>query len=153
ARSRRRMRAGLRRSSRNRRDPRSCERDSIESPAMAKALIAAASLFVLAVAPVATETAADLSTPTGIIHGTLLMPEGSAKVPVALIIAGSGPTDRDGNSPLLPGKNNSYKMLAEALAAEGIASLRYDKRSIAASRAAGLKEADLRFDNYVDDAA
>ena len=69
-----------------------------------------------------------------------------------LIIAGSGPTDRDGNNPMLPGKNNAYRMLADALAADGIASVRYDKRGIGASRAAGRSEADLRFDNYVDDA-
>ena len=99
------------------------------------------------------ESPVDLTTPTGVIHGTLSVPAGDAKVPVVLIIAGSGPTDRDGNSPLIPGKNNCYKMLADALAADGVASLRYDKRGIAASRPAGPIEADLRFDMYVDDAA
>jgi pimeloyl-ACP methyl ester carboxylesterase len=72
-----------------------------------------------------------------------------------LIIAGSGPTDRDGNSPLLPGRNNSLKLLAEGLSAHGIASLRYDKRAIGAS-AGSLKsqsEADLLFTMYSDDAA
>jgi alpha-beta hydrolase superfamily lysophospholipase len=44
-------------------------------------------------------------------------------------------------------------MLAQALADAGIASVRYDKRGIAASRAAGPKESELRFDTYVDDAA
>ncbi|HYM26312.1 MAG TPA: alpha/beta fold hydrolase [Vicinamibacterales bacterium] len=99
------------------------------------------------------ETAIDLATPTGVIHGTLETPSVDGKPPAVLIIAGSGPTDRDGNSPAIPGKNNAYKMLADALAADGIASVRYDKRGIAASRAAGATEADLRFDNYVDDAA
>jgi len=70
-----------------------------------------------------------------------------------VIIAGSGPTDRDGNSPMLAGKNNSLKQLADALAAAGVASLRYDKRGIAESRAAGASETDLRFEMYVDDAA
>jgi len=69
---------------------------------------------------------------------------------VALIIAGSGPTDRNGNG--LAGKNNCYQMLAKSLAAANIATVRYDKRGIAASAAAGPKEADLRFENYVDDA-
>jgi pimeloyl-ACP methyl ester carboxylesterase len=69
---------------------------------------------------------------------------------VALIIAGSGPTDRDGNNQAM--KNNSLKMLAKELAKNGIASLRYDKRGIGNSKNAGLKEADLRFENYVNDA-
>lgn len=92
-------------------------------------------------------------TGSGTLHGTLLVPANRG-APVALIIAGSGPTDRDGNSPLLAGKNNSLRYLAEALAERGIASLRYDKRGIGESRAAlaGLTEADLRFDHFVDDA-
>jgi pimeloyl-ACP methyl ester carboxylesterase len=100
------------------------------------------------------EQAVQLQTPTGVLHGTLLLPgTAAAPVPVVLLIAGSGPTDRDGNSPLLPGKNNSLKMLAEALAAQGIASLRYDKRGIAASVGAATSEADLRITHYGDDAA
>ena len=51
-----------------------------------------------------------LHTPTGTIAGTLEMPERSGPVPVVLIIAGSGPTDRNGNSPLIPGANNSLKL-------------------------------------------
>ena len=95
-----------------------------------------------------------LGTATGALHGTLLLPQvPSARVPVVLIIAGSGPTDRDGNSPLLSGTNNSLKLLAEGLAVHGIASVRYDKRGIAASRPAGTSEAALRFDTYIDDAA
>ena len=94
-----------------------------------------------------------LTTTTGVIHGTLDLPTGGGPFPVALIIAGSGPTDRDGNSAMLAGKNNSLKMLAQSLATANIASLRFDKRGIAASAAAGPKEADLRFENYVDDAA
>src|SRR5688572_9400845 len=69
-----------------------------------------------------------LETPTATLYGTLERPQSPSRVPVVLIIAGSGPTDRDGNSTMLPGPNNSIKLLAEALAARGIASLRYDKR-------------------------
>lgn len=95
-----------------------------------------------------------LETPTGALHGTLQLPANvRGKVPVALIIAGSGPTDRDGNSPALPGKNNSLKLLAEGLARGGIATVRFDKRGIAASASAGPSETDLRFTTYVDDAA
>ncbi|MBL7967277.1 MAG: alpha/beta fold hydrolase [Prolixibacteraceae bacterium] len=98
-----------------------------------------------------TEEPIVLKTPTGEIHGTLLMPEAKSAVPVALIIAGSGPTDRDGNNPMM--KNNSLKMLAESLAKNGIASLRYDKRAIGASKAAATSESDLRFETYIKDAA
>jgi hypothetical protein len=74
-------------------------------------------------------------------------------MPVVLLISGSGPTDRDGNSPMLPGKNNSLKMLAEGLAMNGIASLRYDKRGVGESAKAMVAESDLRFETYIDDAA
>ena len=53
----------------------------------------------------------------------------------------------------MPGPNNSLKLLAEALAERGIATVRYDKRGIGASRAAMTSEADLRFDMLADDAA
>lgn len=100
------------------------------------------------------ETDIVLKTPTGDINGTLTMPEQSQPVPVVLIIAGSGPTDRDGNSPpILRNNSNCYKMLAEDLRKMGIASVRYDKRGIAGSKAAAQKESDLRFENYVADAS
>jgi pimeloyl-ACP methyl ester carboxylesterase len=88
----------------------------------------------------------------GAIHGTLLLPADISKpVPVVLIIAGSGPTDRDGNNPMLPGHNDSLKMLATDFATNGIASLRYDKRGIGRSTVE-TKESDLRFETYIDDA-
>jgi uncharacterized protein len=96
----------------------------------------------------------ELTTGSGTLHGTLLRPEpGGGLRTAAVIIAGSGPTDRDGNSALLPGHNNSLRMLAEALADAGITTVRFDKRGIAASSAAMTAEADLRFQHYVDDAA
>lgn len=91
----------------------------------------------------------ELTTKTGTIYGTLQIPAVDRQVPVALIIAGSGPTDRDGNNPAM--KNNSLKMLADSLQTHGIASLRYDKRGIAASQEAGPDESELRFENYIDD--
>ncbi len=93
-----------------------------------------------------------LVTPTGTIEGTIELPARAFPVPVVLIIAGSGPTDRNGNSPALPGSNNSLKYVAAGLAERGIASLRYDKRGIAASAKAAGAEQDLRFTNYIDDA-
>lgn len=91
-----------------------------------------------------------LATATGSIYGTLTLPE-KLPAPVVLIIAGSGPTDRNGNNG--PVQANTYALLAAALVARGIATVRYDKRGIAASAAAGLSEDDLRFDMYVGDAA
>jgi len=84
------------------------------------------------------------------LFGTLTVPDLTKKYPVALIIAGSGPTDRDGNNPMM--KNNSLKMLAEALAKNGIASLRYDKRGIGESKASAISESSLVFENYTEDA-
>jgi pimeloyl-ACP methyl ester carboxylesterase len=83
------------------------------------------------------------------IFGTLTTPTAVKKYPVVLIISGSGPTDRDGNNPMM--KNNSLKMLAESLAKNGIASLRYDKRGIGESKAAAIAESSLVFENYTED--
>jgi hypothetical protein len=96
------------------------------------------------------EKAITLETASGKIEGSLLIPSTPENPPVVLIIAGSGPTDRDGNNPFM--KNNSLKMLAEGLAEKGIASLRYDKRGIGESKSAGVEESQLRFEHYVDDA-
>ncbi len=77
-----------------------------------------------------------LDTPSGRLFGTLVLPgDGRSPMPVALLVAGSGPTDRDGNNPL--GRNDSLRKLAAALAKMGVASLRYDKRGVAASSMQG----------------
>ena len=102
--------------------------------------------------PVFKAEPAQLDRKDGTLYGTIVLPVSEPPVPVVLLIAGSGPTNRDGNSPMLPGKNNSTKMLAEGLAAHGIASLRYDKRLIGQSKSPNWKEEDVRFDMYVDDA-
>jgi alpha-beta hydrolase superfamily lysophospholipase len=106
-----------------------------------------------AVAAPAGDQALALETASGAVHGSLRLPEGVDKAPVVLIVAGSGPTDRDGNNAMIPGRNDSLKMLAEALARAGFASVRYDKRGIAESRASAPDESQLRFDTYVEDAA
>jgi len=61
--------------------------------------------------------------------GTLTRPDGDGPFPGVVLVAGSGPTDRDWCSPLLPGDNGAGKLFAEAFAKAGIASLRYDKRA------------------------
>lgn len=92
-----------------------------------------------------------LTTSTGVIQGTLTTPSTSGKkTPLVLLIAGSGPTDRNGNAPGL--KTDTYKKIAEALALQGVATLRYDKRGIAASASAGGREEELSFDLYIQDA-
>lgn len=107
-------------------------------------------LFVSSFAK-AYETPATLVTNSGNIQGKLRMPDRLSKSVCVLIIAGSGPTDGDGNSAL--GLTcNAYKLIAEQLEAAGYASLRYDKRGIGESRAAMKSEADLRFEDYVNDA-
>ncbi|MFM8742029.1 MAG: alpha/beta hydrolase, partial [Cytophagales bacterium] len=96
------------------------------------------------------ETNISLATKSGNLFGTVTTPGFGNKFPIVLIIAGSGPTDRDGNNPIM--KNNSLKFLAYGLAKQGIASLRYDKRGIGESKTAAKSEADLRFDDFVNDA-
>lgn len=90
---------------------------------------------------------------TGVtLYGTLTLPTGIKRPPVVLLIAGSGPTDRDGNTPLIKGKNNSLLQLADSLARHGIASLRYDKRAIGQSKVSNFQEDSLLFSDGVNDA-
>ena len=87
------------------------------------------------------------------LGGVIMFPEGKQKkLPVVLIIQGSGPTDKDGNSAALTGKNNSLKLMAEVFAANGIASLRFDKRGLSLSRESAVPEDELTFDDLVSDA-
>ena len=83
------------------------------------------------------------------LHGTLLVPDGPGPHPALLLVAGSGPVDRDGNLPGL--RNDSLLLLAEALANRGVATLRTDKRGVGASHAAGPDESALLLDTYVHD--
>jgi pimeloyl-ACP methyl ester carboxylesterase len=82
------------------------------------------------------------------LYGTLLSKHPSQKLVV--IIAGSGPTDRDGNNPG-GDKADSYEMLAHSLDSQNIATFRFDKRGVAASIPADFNESSLVFDDYIDD--
>ncbi len=97
----------------------------------------------------AKEHSMTLATPTGKINGTLSMPEKAKHVPVVLLIAGSGPTNRNGNNP--QAMTNCFKMMADELEAQGIASLRFDKRGIPNGSSVQTPEKDLRFEHYVED--
>jgi uncharacterized protein len=90
------------------------------------------------------------------LPGTLTLPATvSGKIPVVLIVAGSGPTDRNGSSiaPDYTGplpRPNMYAQLAWQLAQQGIASVRYDKRSLGEN----LKRiviANTSWDDFIND--
>jgi len=99
---------------------------------------------MLAAEPISVEV------PGGLLHGTLEDPAGAPPQVCALIVAGSGPTDRDGNQAGL--RNDSLKQLARALAQRGVCTLRYDKRGVGASTEVAAAESDLRFEHFVADA-
>lgn len=92
------------------------------------------------------------SGPAGELAGTLLMP-GDVEPPynTVLILPGSGPTDRDGNNSGSV-KASSYRLLAEALAEDGIASVRIDKRGLGESANAADGN-DVSLERYADDVA
>src|SRR5688572_6198391 len=86
------------------------------------------------------------------LNGTIATPRSVSKaVPVVVIVAGSGPTDRNANGPLL--NTNAYALLAWGLAEQGVASLRYDKRGIGMSAGEGGDPTTLTTDHYVADVA
>lgn len=88
--------------------------------------------------------------PEGPLRGTMILPAEDA--PVVLVIPGSGPTDRDGNSPLGI-RASSYRILAEELAQQGIGSVRIDKRGMFGSNGAVADANAVTIDHYVDDVA
>jgi hypothetical protein len=84
------------------------------------------------------------------LFANLIIPENAKQI--VLIIAGSGPTDNDGNNPLGMNENYSYKMLAHQLYKNDIASIRYDKRAIALSASAYHEGEDFQFNYFIEDA-
>ena len=84
-----------------------------------------------------------------LIDGTLLLPNAVEKPNLVIIIAGSGPTDRDGNQNFL--KGNSLKKLAEGLTVKNIATFRYDKRIVKQIRK-GNVDRNMMFDDFIVDA-
>jgi hypothetical protein len=113
-------------------------------------LIAALFISLLANAQKLAEEEVELNYNNVNLYGTLLSSPTNDST-IVFIIPGSGPTDRDGNSAVVKGKNNSLKYLAEDLLQAGISSLRIDKRGIGESADAMVKEEDLRFETYIED--
>ena len=83
------------------------------------------------------------------VDGTLLVPESIDNPPLVIIIAGSGPTDRNGNQSFM--KNDMLKKLAERLSENGIATFRYDKRVVKQLKTRTFDK-NIRFDDFVTDA-
>src|SRR4051812_32614144 len=110
-------------------------------------------ILAAAATPAAPSDQVTISSPAGAkiawnLPATLLMP--NAKTPACVVFfAGSGPTDRDWRSPLLPGSVGSAKLIAEALHAKGIGSVRFDK----VGSGANMKPLEvLSVPHYVDEA-
>ena len=91
----------------------------------------------------------ELKIDAGTLHGIIDLPACPAPWPVVFIHPGSGPTDRNGNNIVM--RNESLRLLGRALAAEGFAVLRIDKRGIGASANAMSKEEDVRVESYAAD--
>jgi pimeloyl-ACP methyl ester carboxylesterase len=107
-------------------------------------------MLALAIAALAAVTTAmTIPGPKGDLAGTFA--DAGKKAPVVLIIPGSGPTDRDGNNPLGV-QGAPYRMLADALAAKGISTLRADKRGLFESRAAISDPNAVSIADYAADA-
>ena len=84
------------------------------------------------------------------IQGTLLIPEPADRPNLVIIIPGSGPTDRNGNQPMM--NNNALKFLAQGLQEQGIASFRYDKRIVPLVKQGNFQEENVAFDDFILDA-
>ena len=112
-------------------------------------LLVALALFSLCCA-MTNASADETKIRVGNLDAFLTIPPGVEKPPVVLLIAGSGSTDHDGNGP--KAKPATLKKLAEQLAAQKIATLRYDKRGAGGWKPEFGKPEDFRFKDYVDDA-
>ena len=112
-----------------------------------------------AVGPGTTGTDTDVTFKSGrlTVHGSLRMPDGAGPlVPAVVLVAGSGPTDRNGDSRLIQGSVGTLTFLADELARNGIASLRYDKLGTGATALGPYTTADLPnlgFTEFVAEAA
>jgi pimeloyl-ACP methyl ester carboxylesterase len=114
------------------------------------ALAALAAAAPLAASAKGMERAVAAVGATGPLHGLMLTPSDVEKPPVVLIIPGSGPTDRDGNN-TLGATAASYRLLAEAMVDQGVASVRIDKRGMFTSAGAAADPNDVTISDYAHD--
>lgn len=121
-----------------------------------KSVFAALPLTVLALlafhARAEGEQTVSVTTTSGDLEGTLTLPTNSGQVTVALILSGFGDWDRDGNTPGRQAGSNHYKQLAQGLAQQGIASVRFDKRGVSNDPKKRKPPASV-FVEYANDAA
>ncbi|MFO1111278.1 MAG: alpha/beta fold hydrolase [Bradyrhizobium sp.] len=118
----------------------------------AAAIVGAVALLVAGFAMGASRASAgETMLRIGAIDAVLTTPADMARPPIALLIAGSGPTDRDGNGPQV--RPDTLKKLSEGLVARGIATLRYDKRGAGGWKPEFGRIEDFRFKDFVDDVA
>jgi uncharacterized protein len=116
----------------------------------ARAIIRALAALALAGGLATAASADETRIRVGAIDAFLTVPPGVERPPVALLIAGSGSTDHDGNGP--QAKPATLKKLSDQLVARGIATLRYDKRGAGGWKPKFGPPEDFRFKDYVDDA-
>jgi pimeloyl-ACP methyl ester carboxylesterase len=109
-----------------------------------------AAIVAVTAGAVAADTQVSVEGSSGVLKGTLSSPDGGPKAPVAIIIPGSGPTDRDGNNPLGV-TAASYRLLAEALSARYVSTIRIDKRGMFGSSAAAADGDNIRMNDYAAD--
>jgi hypothetical protein len=102
-------------------------------------------------AAMASASAEETQIRVGNIDAVLTTPPDVERPPIALLIAGSGSTDHDGNGP--QAKPATLKKLSEQLVARKIATLRYDKRGAGGWKPVFGKPEDFRFKDFIDDAA
>ena len=93
------------------------------------------------------EKSVEISTDTFRLPGTLTLPKGGSRLPVLILVHGSGPNDRDETL----GPNKPFRDIAWGLAEQGIAVLRYDKRTKVYGTAAYPQGVEATFDNEVVD--
>jgi uncharacterized protein len=116
-----------------------------------RAIAAAFLVFVSLCTLPATAGAGESKLHVGAIDAYLTVPPKAEQPPVAVLIAGAGSTDHDGNGPVTGPA--TLKKLSEQLVTRGIATLRYDKRGAGGWKAEFGDPKDFRFKDYVDDAA
>jgi len=119
---------------------------TVRYPALTAALVFAG----LAMTANAAETEVHVDSPIGPLAGSLVQPAKGPAEAAVVILPGSGPTDRNGDNPMGV-KGEPYRQLANALAEQGIASVRVDKRGMFGSRHEGFDPNHATIDAYADD--